>query len=45
MSPNYQKNRPDMKHMLTLLNVHEMTTFQDLNGNSTCKNELTSSSV
>ncbi|NXK09425.1 CD83 protein, partial [Herpetotheres cachinnans] len=45
MSPNYQKNRPDLKHMLTLINVHEMTTFQDLNSNSTCKNELTSSSV
>ncbi|NXK34252.1 CD83 protein, partial [Piprites chloris] len=45
VSPNYQKNRPDMKHMLTLINVHEMTTFQDLNSNSTWKNELTSSSV
>ncbi|NXH76028.1 CD83 protein, partial [Hydrobates tethys] len=45
MSPNYQKNRPDVKHMLTLINVHEMTTFQDSNSNSTCKNELTSSSV
>ncbi|XP_040444813.1 CD83 antigen [Falco naumanni] len=45
MSPNYQKNRPDLKHMLTPINVHEMTTFQDLNSNSTCKNELTSSSV
>ncbi|NXU26811.1 CD83 protein, partial [Thalassarche chlororhynchos] len=45
MSPNYQKTTPDMKHMLTLINVHEMTTFQDLNSNSTCKNELTSSSV
>ncbi|KAM6142947.1 CD83 antigen [Phoenicopterus ruber ruber] len=45
MSPNYQKNRPDMKHMLTLINVREMTTFQDLNSNSTCKNGLTSSSV
>ncbi|XP_051655242.1 CD83 antigen [Manacus candei] len=45
MSPSYQKTRPDMKHMLTLINVHEMTTFQDLNSNSTCKNELTSSSV
>ncbi|NXA10522.1 CD83 protein, partial [Sapayoa aenigma] len=45
MSPNYQKNKPDMKHMLTLINVHEMTTFQDLKSNSTCKNDLTSSSV
>ncbi|NWQ66417.1 CD83 protein, partial [Neopipo cinnamomea] len=45
MPPNYQKNRPDMKHMLTLINVREMTAFQDLNSNSTCKNELTSSSV
>ncbi|KAM6209339.1 LOW QUALITY PROTEIN: CD83 antigen [Sarcoramphus papa] len=45
MSPNYQKPRPDMKHMLTRISVHEMTTFQDLNSNSTCKNELTSSSV
>ncbi|XP_063180024.1 CD83 antigen isoform X2 [Chroicocephalus ridibundus] len=45
MSPNYQKNRPDMKHMLTLINVHEMTTFQDLNSDNTCKNGLTSSSV
>ncbi|NWS53015.1 CD83 protein, partial [Chunga burmeisteri] len=45
MSPNFQKTSPDMKHMLTLINVHEMTTFQDLNSNSTCKNELTSSSV
>ncbi|XP_074996810.1 CD83 antigen [Calonectris borealis] len=45
LSSNYQKNTADMKHMLTLINVHEMTTFQDLNSNSTCKNELTSSSV
>ncbi|NWH49013.1 CD83 protein, partial [Fregata magnificens] len=45
MSPNYQKTRPDMKHMLTLVNVHEITTFQDLNSDNTCKNELTSSSV
>ncbi|NXX55749.1 CD83 protein, partial [Scopus umbretta] len=45
MSANDQKKRSDMKHMLTLINVHEMTTFQDLNSNSTCKNELTSSSV
>ncbi|NXN29688.1 CD83 protein, partial [Nycticryphes semicollaris] len=45
MSPNYQKTRSDMKHMLTLINVHEMTTFQDLNSDNTCKNGLTSSSV
>ncbi|NXE07187.1 CD83 protein, partial [Lophotis ruficrista] len=45
MSPNHKKNKPDMKHMLTLINVHEMTTFQDLNSDSTCKNGLTSSSV
>ncbi|NXG87956.1 CD83 protein, partial [Stercorarius parasiticus] len=45
MSPNYQKNRPDMKHMLTVINVHEMTTLQDLNSDNTCKNGLTSSSV
>ncbi|NXE80086.1 CD83 protein, partial [Cochlearius cochlearius] len=45
MSPNYQKTSPDMKHMLTLINVQEMKTFRDLNSNSTCKNELTSSSV
>ncbi|XP_010077857.1 PREDICTED: CD83 antigen [Pterocles gutturalis] len=45
MSPNNQKTSPDMKHMLTLINVHEMTTFQDLNGKSACKNGLTSSSV
>ncbi|NXY60036.1 CD83 protein, partial [Callaeas wilsoni] len=45
MSPNYKKTRPDMKHMLTLINVHEMTTFQHLNSDSSCKNELTSSSV
>ncbi|KAJ7406469.1 CD83 molecule [Willisornis vidua] len=45
MSPNYQKTRPDMKHMLALINAQEMTTFQDLNSNSTCKNELTWSSV
>ncbi|NXW62876.1 CD83 protein, partial [Eurystomus gularis] len=44
MSPN-EKNRQDMKHMLTLINVHGMTTFQDLNSDSTCKNGLTSSSV
>ncbi|KAM9387450.1 LOW QUALITY PROTEIN: CD83 antigen [Phaethornis superciliosus] len=45
MSPKYQKTRPDMKHMLTLIDVHKMTTFQDINSGSTCKNELTSSSV
>ncbi|NXI60120.1 CD83 protein, partial [Chloroceryle aenea] len=45
MSPNYQKNRPDMKHMLTLINVHEMTTFQNLNTDSTCKDGPTSSCV
>ncbi|NXF33257.1 CD83 protein, partial [Nyctibius bracteatus] len=45
MSPNYQKNRPGMKHVLTLINVHEMTTFQDLNSDSICKNELPSTSV
>ncbi|NXC79448.1 CD83 protein, partial [Cercotrichas coryphoeus] len=45
MSPSYQKPRPDMKHMLTLINVHEITTLKHLNSDSTCKNELTSSSV
>ncbi|XP_064297806.1 CD83 antigen [Phalacrocorax carbo] len=45
MSPNNQKTSPDMKHMLTLINVHEITTLRDLNSNNTCKNELTSSSV
>ncbi|NXT52582.1 CD83 protein, partial [Pluvianellus socialis] len=45
MSPSYQKNRPDMKHMLTLINVQEMTTFHHLNSDNTCKNGLTSSSV
>ncbi|NXO33785.1 CD83 protein, partial [Locustella ochotensis] len=45
MSPSDQKTRPDMKHMFTLINVHEITTFQHLNSDSTCKNELTSSSV
>ncbi|NXX21331.1 CD83 protein, partial [Podargus strigoides] len=45
MSPGYQKTRPDMKHTLTLINVREMTTFQDLNSHTTCKNDLTSSSV
>ncbi|XP_010174522.1 CD83 antigen, partial [Antrostomus carolinensis] len=45
MSLNHKKTRPDMKHMLTLINVHEMTTFQDSSSNGTCKNELSSSSV
>ncbi|NXK68378.1 CD83 protein, partial [Sylvietta virens] len=45
MSLNDQKTRPDMKHLLTLINVHEITTFQHLNSDSTRKNELTSSSV
>ncbi|XP_009956290.1 PREDICTED: CD83 antigen [Leptosomus discolor] len=45
MSPIYQKTGPDMKHMLTLINVREMTTFQDLNSDSTCKNGITSSYV
>ncbi|NXM71101.1 CD83 protein, partial [Serilophus lunatus] len=44
ISPSYQKTKPDMKHTLTLINVYEMTTFQDLKSNSTCKSELTSSS-
>ncbi|NXL43009.1 CD83 protein, partial [Podilymbus podiceps] len=45
MSSNYQKAKPDSKHMLTLVHVHEMTTLRDLNSDSTCKNGLTSSSV
>ncbi|NXH31992.1 CD83 protein, partial [Myiagra hebetior] len=45
MSPNYQKTKPDTKHILTLINVDEITTFKHLNSNSTCKNEPTSSSV
>ncbi|NWW38168.1 CD83 protein, partial [Panurus biarmicus] len=45
MSPSYQKTRPDMKHMLTLINMHEITTLQHLNSDNTCKNEPTSSSV
>ncbi|NWQ77997.1 CD83 protein, partial [Columbina picui] len=45
MSPIYEKNTPDMKHMLTIINVHEMTTVQDSNSDSSCKNGLTSSSV
>ncbi|NXP14420.1 CD83 protein, partial [Thinocorus orbignyianus] len=45
MSPSYQKTRPDMKHMLTLINVHEMTTFRDLKSDNTCKNGLPSSFV
>ncbi|XP_016151653.1 PREDICTED: CD83 antigen [Ficedula albicollis] len=44
MSPSYQKPRPDMKHILTLINVHEITTFQHLNSDI-CKNERASSSV
>ncbi|NWI33754.1 CD83 protein, partial [Sula dactylatra] len=45
MSPNNKKPRPDLKHMLTLINVHEITTLRDLNSDNTCKNELASSSV
>ncbi|NXC29946.1 CD83 protein, partial [Campylorhamphus procurvoides] len=45
MSPNSQKTRADMKHMLTLTSAHETTAFQDLNSNSTCKKELPSSPV
>ncbi|KAM6282700.1 CD83 antigen [Porphyrio hochstetteri] len=45
MSSNYQKTRPDMKHMLTLINIHKVTTFQDLNSDSTSKAKLTSGSV
>ncbi|NXD66567.1 CD83 protein, partial [Eolophus roseicapillus] len=45
LSPSSQKPRPDMQHMLTFINVHEMTTFQALNSNSTSKNQLTSGSV
>ncbi|NWX02326.1 CD83 protein, partial [Caloenas nicobarica] len=45
MSASYQKTRPDMKHMLTIINVREMTTVQDSNSDSSCKNGLTSSSV
>ncbi|NXR08606.1 CD83 protein, partial [Semnornis frantzii] len=45
MSPSYQKTRSNMKHMLTLINVHEMRNFQDFNSDNTCKNELTLSSV
>ncbi|XP_010023240.1 PREDICTED: CD83 antigen [Nestor notabilis] len=45
MSPNIKKPKPDMQHMLTLINVHEMTTLQALNSNSTCKTEHTSGSV
>nr|XP_005023754.3 LOW QUALITY PROTEIN: CD83 antigen [Anas platyrhynchos] len=44
MSPSY-KNSKDEKHMLTLLSVQEMKTFQVLNGDSMCKNGVTSSSV
>ncbi|XP_065688225.1 CD83 antigen [Patagioenas fasciata] len=45
MSLNYQKTRPDMKHELTIINVHETTTVQDSNHDSSYKNGLTSSSV
>ncbi|KAK2530454.1 CD83 antigen [Columba livia] len=45
MSLNYQKTRPDMKHVLTVINVHEMSSVQDSNHDSSCKNGLTSSSV
>ncbi|NXN17205.1 CD83 protein, partial [Indicator maculatus] len=45
MSPSHQKPRPNMKHMMTLINVHEMTTFQDFNSDNTCKNGLTLRSV
>ncbi|NXL91934.1 CD83 protein, partial [Alectura lathami] len=45
VSPSYHKNRKDLKHVHTLLNAHEMTTFQVLNSESMCKNGLTSSSV
>lgn len=44
MSPSY-KNSKDEKHMLTLINVQEMKTFQVLNGDSIRKNGVTSSSV
>ncbi|NWI90473.1 CD83 protein, partial [Pitta sordida] len=44
MSPSYQITKPERKHMLTIINMQEMTTFQDLKSN-TSKNELTSSSV
>ncbi|NXF98340.1 CD83 protein, partial [Eubucco bourcierii] len=45
MSPGYQKNRSNMKHMLTLINAHEMKTFRDFNSDNTCKNGLILSSV
>ncbi|NXE48433.1 CD83 protein, partial [Casuarius casuarius] len=45
MSPNYHKNRKDVKHMLTLISAHEMTTFQDLNSDNIYENRLTSNSV
>ncbi|KAM4684562.1 CD83 antigen [Amazona ochrocephala] len=44
LSPSSQKPRPDMRHMLTLISVHEMTTSQALNSSSTCENELPSGS-
>ncbi|NXA46938.1 CD83 protein, partial [Nothocercus julius] len=45
MSPNYHKNKKDVKHMLTLISAREMTTFQGLNSDSTYKNQLTFISV
>ncbi|NWY01165.1 CD83 protein, partial [Nothoprocta ornata] len=45
MSPNYHKNRKDVKHMLTLISARETTAFQDLNSDSMYKNQLTSISV
>ncbi|NXJ09882.1 CD83 protein, partial [Odontophorus gujanensis] len=44
MSPSDKKRR-DSKHILTLINTHEMTTFRVLNSGSTCKSGLTSSSI
>ncbi|NWU89543.1 CD83 protein, partial [Upupa epops] len=43
MSPSYEKTRPDMKHMVALINEREMTTFQDFSRDSTCKNSTASS--
>ncbi|NXK54379.1 CD83 protein, partial [Chauna torquata] len=45
MSPSHHKNRKDAKHMLSLINVQEMTTFRVLNSDSMGKNGLTSTSV
>ncbi|XP_010130071.1 PREDICTED: CD83 antigen [Buceros rhinoceros silvestris] len=45
MSPSYQKSRPGMKHLLTLVNVREMTTFQAVNSDSAGKTGLSSSAV